>query len=513
MKKDSYTKLIARFEKVAHIRNAGSILMNDAQIRMPEGSANDRTLQMIALSEVAHSLLTAPDVGVLLADAEKNAAALTKEEQKNLSLMRRKWILATALSPDIVAEIARTESEGERLHTELRKSNDWEKMKGWYQHTFNLAAKIGKIYQKALGKTSVYEALLDSFSPSLTEDTVNREFAALEKTLPDLIRAAKEAQDKLPPPLPLQGKFPKAAQEALCKKIAAAMGFDFTRGRMDMLDVHPSCSGTPADVRFTTDCDESDFLSAVYSTIHEAGHALYSQGTPRPLMYQPAGDDMGMSVHESQSRIMEIQACHTPEFFEFLEKEARAAFNRPDDPALSAKNLERLINRVEPSLIRIQADEMTYPAHILLRHKLEKSLIEGTLSIDNLPKAWTEGIEKLLGVKPGAPSEGWMQDIHWPAAMIGYFPAYTLGDMIAAQLFNAACKAHPEIRAELKNGNFKPLKEWLNKNIHEKGSLLTTDELLTAATGEPLNAKHYISHLTRRYLPSSDSKNKNAPKP
>ena len=279
------------------------------------------------------------------------------------------------------------------------------------------------------------------------------------------------------------------------------MGFDFDRGRMDAIDAHPSCGGSASDVRFTTDCsDETSFLSAVYSTIHEGGHGLYEQDTPLEYRYQPVGKTMGMAVHESQSGVMERNAAHTPEFFQFLEKQAREVFNRPNDPALSAKNLELLAKQVKPSFIRIEADELTYPAHVILRYKLEKALIEGTLSVDGLPKAWNDGMQSLLGITPPDNAHGCMQDTHWPSGYIGYFPAYALGNMIAAQLFDAACKAHPEIPAELGKGNFKPLKQWLSDNVHSKGSMLTTDELMTAATGEKLNSKYYLDHLSKRYL-------------
>ncbi|MDE2336178.1 MAG: peptidase M32, partial [Alphaproteobacteria bacterium] len=208
---------------------------------------------------------------------------------------------------------------------------------------------------------------------------------------------------------------------------------------------------------------------------------------------------MGMAVHESQSGIMERNAAHEPEFFQYLEKLAREIFNRPNDPALSAANLQLLANQVNPSFIRIEADELTYPAHILLRYKLEKGLVEGTLAVENLPQAWNDGIKNLLGITPPDNSKGCMQDVHWPTGAIGYFPAYALGNMIAAQLYAAATKAHPEITRELAAGNFKPLLGWLRDNVHSKGSELTTDALMIAATGEKLNAKYYLDHLSRRY--------------
>ncbi len=421
-------------------------------------------------------------------------------DRRNLALMRRAWVSEAGLPDELVTEIARIQSDGEKKHTELRKGGDWSKMKDWYAHSIDIMRTLGQIRKDKLGAASVYEALLDSFSPDLADATVAREFAVLEKALPGMIREAVDLQAKNPP-IPLKGPFPQAQQAELSRRLAVAMGYDFTRGAMYPIDAHPSTGGSASDVRYTTDCsDETNFLPAVYSTVHETGHALYEQGTPLEWRYQLVGASMGMAVHESQSGIMERNAAHTPEFFQFLEKQAREVFNRPDDPALSAKNLELLAKQVNPSFIRIEADELTYPAHIILRYKLEKALVEGTLAIDNLPKEWNDGMKNLLGITPPDNAKGCMQDVHWPVGLIGYFPAYALGNMIAAQLYDAAVKAKPDIPAELGKGNFKPLKEWLNKNVHSKGSTLTTDELMIAATGEKLNSKYYLDHLSRRYL-------------
>ena len=496
----AYENLKTRFEKIININNAAAILDKEAQVSMPKNSGGDRLRQMMALAEVAHDLIAAPDVEQWLDEAEKNTASLSPEDKRNLTLMRRYWVHNASLPNELATEVSRLGNEGQRLHTDLRKTGDWSKVKDWYGHAFDIMRTIGQIKKDKLGLSSVYEALLDTFSPGLSDATVTRELGVLEKALPALIREATQRQAAAQAPLPLKGPFPAAQQEELCRRLTAALGFDFSKGRMDMSDSHPSCGGSASDVWFTAACDENNFLQAVYSTVHETGHALYEQNTPEQWRYQPVGGSIGMSVHESQSRIIEVQACHTPEFFQYLEKQAREIFNRPDDPALSAQNLERLVNRVEPSFIRIHADEMTYPAHIILRHKLEKAIIEGTLSVNDLPQAWNDGMKNLLGITPPDASQGCMQDVHWPTGTIGYFPAYTLGDIGAAQFFAAACKTKPEIRAEIAKGNFTPLREWLRDNVHSKGSLLTTDELFTAATGEKLNVTHYLNHLSNRYL-------------
>lgn len=496
----AYAKLKERFAQINNLRYAGDILNKDAETVMAPGSGPDRTQQIMALATARNSLISAPEVEHWLNDAERNEATMSVEDCRNLALMRRQWIHEASLPQDLATEIARLESEGQSLHTELRKTGRWEKIKDWYAHSFEVMRAVGKIKQDKLGSASTYEALLDTFSAGVSEAMVSREFDALEKALPPLIREATQRQAMAPAPIPLEGQFPHAQQEELCHRLAERLGFDFNRGVLSVIHGHPSCNGSPDDTRITTGCDETNFLKAVYSAVHEGGHGLFQQNMPKEWRYQPAGDCFAMNIHETQSRIIEVQACHTPEFFQYLEKEAREIFNRPDDPALSAENLERLTNRVTPSLIRIYADELTYPAHVIVRHKLEKAMIEGTIGIDDLPKAWNDNMKAILGVTPPDPSQGCMQDVHWPAGYVGYFPAYTLGDMGASQFFAAACKAKPEIRGEIAKGNFTPLREWLYDNVHSKGSLLTTDELFVGATGETLNAKYYLEHLSRRYL-------------
>lgn len=499
--KSAYERLTERFAKVIDLNNAAAILGKESEVSMPKNSAHDRTRQLMALADITHNLIKSPEVEKWLDDAEKDKVSLSAFDQRNLTLMRRAWVREAALPDELATEIARISNEGEKLHTELRKTGDWSKMKDWYKHTFDTLRRIGELQKDKLGAASTYETLLGSFSPDLADTTVAREFAVLEKALPGMIREAVAKQSSGPQPIPLTGPFPQEQQAELSRRIAVAMGFDFTRGRMDAIDAHPSTGGSASDVRFTTDVsDESSFLSGVYSTVHEGGHALYEQGTTPDWRYSLIGMTLGMAVHESQSGILERNAAHEPEFFQFLEKEAREVFNRPDDPALSATNLQLLANQVNPSFIRIEADELTYPAHILLRYKLEKSIVEGSLKVEDLPKAWNEGMQNLLGITPPDNAKGCMQDVHWACGYIGYFPAYALGNMIAAQLYDAAVKQQPDIPAQLAKGNFSPLREWLRDNVHSKGSSLTTDELLLAATGEKLNAAHYLDHLSRRYI-------------
>ena len=495
----AYDLLKERFAQISHLGHAASILNVDAQVAMAAGSAADRTGQVIAIASASHMLITAPDVAQWLDAAEKDKASLPADDQRNLELMRRNWVHANALSKELAEEVARIESEGEHLHVEHKKNGDWAKMRDWYKHSFDTARAIGTAKMAKLGVATPYEALLDSFSPGLTSARIDAEFAKLQAHLPAIIREAVARQQALPAPLPLKS-YPVEQQVELCRTLALAMGFDTNRGVISVIDGHPSCNGSPDDIRFTLGCTPENFLEAVYSTIHEAGHGIYDQNRPAAWRYQPAGEHLGMNVHESQSRIMEVQACHTPAFFRFLEQAARKAFNEPTEPSLSAANLERLINTAQPSFIRTEADEVTYAVHVMLRYRIEKAMVNGDMTIDELPKAWNDGLKDMLGITPPHAGQGHMQDVHWPCGLVGYFPAYTLGDMGAAQLYAAATKARPDITAELEKGNFTPLRTWLNDNVHGKGSLLPSDEMFRQATGEALNADYLLNHLSQRYL-------------
>lgn len=496
----AYEHLKERFSRTIKLGYTVGILMKDMETAMAEGSGNDRIEQIVALQETVHEMIADPQVEDWLNQAEATQDNLTDMDQRNLVLMRRRWIHQASLSQELASEVSRLESEGQRLHTKYRDSGDWVKMKDWYVHSFKTMRHVAKMKQDALGVATPYEALLDQFNSDINLESLSNQFEFLSKSLKDILSSALEKQEREGDPLPLTGTFPKAQQEELCNRLAEAVGFDFNRGRLFFIAGHPSSGGSPDDSRITTGCDESDFLSAVSSTVHEAGHGMYEQGLPTDWRYQPVGKALGMNVHESQSMVIEKAACKTPEFFELLEREARDAFDRPDDPALSAENLRRLVDRAEPSFIRVDADDLTYPAHVILRFEIEKAIINGEAEPEDIPELWNAKMQELLGVTPNDASKGHMQDIHWPIGAIGYFPAYTLGAMGSAQFFAAACRYNPAIRPEIAKGNFQPLKKWLNDNVHGKGSSLTTDELYRQATGKTLDAQDFTDQLKERFL-------------
>lgn len=496
----AYEHLKERYARRSKLGHIVGILYKDMETAMAEGSGGDRTEQIVALRETSHELISDPQIQCWLDDAEETQDKLSAIDQRNLFLMRSLWVHEASLSAELVSEISRLESEGQRLHTKNRDSGDWKMMKDWYVHAFKTMRHVAEIKQKALGTDTPYDALLDQFNSDVCVKKVEKDFSLLSTQLKELLSQALAKQEREGPPLLLTGPFPQVQQEELCRRLARAVGFDFNRGRLDFIDGHPSSGGSPDDARITSGCDENDFLSAVSSTVHEAGHGMYEQGLPAEWRYQPVGSSLKMNIHESQSMVIEKAACKTPEFFGFLEQQARDVFARPDDPALSADNLGRLINRAVPSFIRVDADDMTYPFHVILRFEIEKAIINGEAEPEAIETLWNEKMEEFLGIVPESPSRGCMQDVHWPIGAIGYFPAYTLGAMGAAQFFTAACRARPEIRSDIAKGDFTALKAWLNLNVHQKASILSVDELFIKATGDVLGTNSFIGQLKERYL-------------
>ena len=277
------------------------------------------------------------------------------------------------------------------------------------------------------------------------------------------------------------------------------LGFDFNHGRLDV-SVHPFCGGVPTDVRMTTRYDEVDFTSALMGVIHETGHARYEQGLPKEWAELPAGEARSMGIHESQSLLFEMQLSRSLEFINLLAPTAQALFTREDDPAFTAENITLFNTRVKPAFIRVDADEVTYPAHIILRYEIERDLIEGKIEVADIPSLWNQKMTEYLGVNTeGNYTDGCMQDIHWTDGSFGYFPSYTLGAMYAAQ-FMATMRKEMDVEQLISDNNLTPIFTWLEANIWSKASTLTTDELVIQATGESLNPSYFKEHLEARYL-------------
>jgi carboxypeptidase Taq len=492
----AYDRLAARFARISTLGEASSVLGWDAATMMPPGGGEARGDQLAVLAGLSHSLLVAPAVGDDLAAAETDGAT-DPWQAANLRLMRHAYTRATAMPPDLVEAQARANSTCEKVWREARRKSDFAMVRPCLEEVVRLSRQAADALAPALG-LSPYDALMDGFQRGMRVADVTPVFAEYEKFLRQALPQAEERQARNPPPVRPEGPFAIPDQEALCRRLSEQLGLDFTHARLDR-SAHPFSGGTQTDVRITTRYVETDFTQAVLAVVHETGHALYERGLPAAYARQPVGEAAGMATHESQSLIVEMQACRSDAFLGWLGPLLHATFDGDPGP-YRPENLGRMWRHVERSFIRVDADEMTYPAHVILRFRLEQALIGGTLSVADLPAAWNDGFRSLLGIVPPDDARGCLQDIHWYDGGFGYFPSYTLGAMAAAQLMAAARRTVPGVDAALGNGDLSPLLGWLRANVHGKGSLLEFNPLLQAATGKPLDPSDFERHLTARYL-------------
>ncbi len=462
---------------------------------MPRGGAAARGDQLALLKAMRHGMITDPEMEDMLgsADAEPD---LDPWRKANLREMRRAWVHATALTERQVDALSRAVSACETKWRSARADDDFAAVLPELETVVALIRETAAAKSERLG-LSPYDALLDEYEPEGRSNDIDRVFADLESFLPDFLANVLEHQARAGTPEIPKGPFPVEKQRELGVRFMEGLGFDFHHGRLDV-SLHPFCGGTPDDVRITTRYDEADFTSALMGVLHETGHALYERGLPAQWRGQPVGQARGMAVHESQSLLIEMQVCRSREFLGFAAPIMKSAL-AGSGPSWEADNLYRLYTRVQPGFIRVDADEVTYPAHVILRYNLERAMIAGDLEPADLPAAWNDGMRRLLGRTPPNYRLGCLQDIHWYDGAWGYFPTYTLGAMTAAQFFNAAVRAEPAIEPGIANGDFKPLLGWLRAHIHGKGSLLSARELVIEATGRPLDPEIFKAHLKRRY--------------
>jgi carboxypeptidase Taq len=492
----AYAELFARHAEIGALEECGAILSWDQSVTMPPGGAAARGEQFAALSAATHRSATDPAIAALLDRAEaEEAGSLPPDHAANLILMRRGHVRRLALPESLVSAFARATTACETAWRDARRTSDFSAVAPILAEVVQLSRDSAVRLADATG-LSPYDALMDGFQRGMRADAVNALFNEVEEFLPNLIEARLAAQAAAPPPLLPRGPFPIAAQKQLARRMAEAAGLDFTSSRLDE-STHPFSGGTPDDTRITARYREDDFTQAVLAVLHECGHALYQKNLPVTLRRQPAGDAAGMAVHESQSLIMEMQACRGDVFLGWLAPVLAEAFGA--DPAFEAANLGRLWRRVHKGFIRVEADECTYPLHVILRFRLEQALIAGELEVAGLPDAWNEGFEHLFGLRPPDDARGCLQDIHWYTGAFGYFPAYTLGAMAAAQLFRAATAQDPGIEPALGRGDFGRLQAWNRKHVHAHGAMLDLDGVLVAATGKPLDVNAFRMHLEARY--------------
>ena len=388
--------------------------------------------------------------------------------------IERGFIMDAAMPSDLVEALSKASSEGEQ----------------------------GQALGAALNK-SPYDALISIYQPGIETKDIDPIFSDLKAFLPDVVQAAVAKQNKMGKSVTVPSGIPIERQRALGLSTMELLGFDFNRDRLDVSH-HPFCGGAAGDVRLTTRYDEDSFLDSLQGVIHETGHALYEQNRPPAYLGQPVSEAMGMAVHESQSLFMEMQLGRGVEFISHLApliRQQLAPSASPSDQQWSAETLYAISTHVEPGLIRVHADECTYPAHVILRYEMEQQLIAGTMAVADIPEAWDASMQALLGLSTaGDFKDGCMQDVHWPSAGVGYFPTYTLGAIAAAQLKAALQRAVPDVDSQIARGDLSSTMSWLKDNIWSQGSLYGMQELMTRATGRALDVSDFKDHLKKRYL-------------
>ncbi len=491
----SFQKLDELGRRLEALDHALAILGADEATHMAVGGGEARAEAMSVLAGMHHRQASAPEIADWIDAAE--AEDLGEEQRAAVREFRRRYLNLTCLPSEFVERQTRTRMRCEQLWRDLRAKNDWLGFLPALEGVVAMAREEAAMRAEAL-KLEPYDAMMEQYDPGNRVADIAPVFAELKSFLVDFVPKALAAQEERLAKRPLKalsGNYPVEKQRELGLAMMAAVGFDMTHGSLS-ISHHPFCGGVPTDVRITTRYRSGEFLSSLMGVLHETGHALYEQGLPREWAHWPLGKARGMAIHESQSLFVEKQIGRNPAFWEW----ALPVVERHLGEQWSKDDILAHVHRVERGLIRVDADEVTYPLHVILRFELEQELISGRLETEDLPEAWDARMTDYLGLSTiDTPQDGPMQDVHWPSAAFGYFPSYTLGAMIAAQQWAKIEEEMPDVEEQFAAGRFDAVNEWRKERIWSQASRWSTPELIERATGEPLNAAHFRRHLEKRY--------------
>jgi len=486
---DAYEALLEHYERIANLSGARGVLSWDQQVTMPAGGTPARSKQLSTLSGLRHELLVDEDVAAWLDELE--AAELTDERRAVVREVRREHRRADAVPRELVEELSARSSEALEQWERAKADDDF----STFAPALEELVELRRQYAAEIDPDrDPYAVLFEDYEPYLDLETAERVLERLRDRLVPLIDAVADSGVELARPFQ-GGSYPADTQEELSRVILSELGYDWERGRLDTSS-HPFTAGNQFDCRVTTRFDESDPLGALTATVHEFGHAFYTLGLPREAYGSPLGQSRDLTVHESQSRLWENHVGRTEAFWELFGDDVREHL----DVDATARELFEGANRVyDDNLIRVEADELTYHLHIVVRFEIERDLVAGDLDAAAVPAAWNEKYEQYLGVRPETDAEGCLQDIHWSHGNFGYFPTYSLGSVLAAQLFDAAGEAVGDVPSLTRAGEFEPLAEWLRENVHRHGARHTTEELVRRATGDGYTADHFLDYVERKY--------------
>ena len=490
---EAYHKLLAMGEELTLLGDTSSLLGWDQETKMPAKGVAYRAKQMAYLSGKEHDLFVRAEVGEWISECE---SVMSPEDGMwpNVRDWRFDYDRATTLPTALVTEFQETSALGKASWAEAWEKADFAVFAPHLEKLVELSKKKAECFGY---EECPYDALLENFERGARARELADVFANLR---PELVELGKEIADRGPRVADdiLQGDYPIEKQEAFNQEVAEKVGFEFEAGRIDTA-VHPFCSGVgPMDTRLTTRYDEREFTSSLFGVLHEAGHGMYDQGLPSELHCLPMGRAVSLGIHESQSRLWENHVGRSREFWQYWLPRAAQYFPRLAN--ISLDDMVFAVNRSSPSFIRVEADEVTYDLHIMLRFELERAIFDGQLAVNDIPGVWNERMQDMFGLKVPDDAHGCLQDIHWSMGMFGYFPTYSLGNLNASQLTASAKKEHPQIDGEIAEGDCSTILAWMRKNVHSEGSRWLPGELVERATGEATNSELHMKHLKDRYL-------------
>jgi len=498
----SYRRLLEKNKNLVLVNSAYAVLHWDMETMMPPRGIKLRSLQLSMLSRMAHQMSTNPEIGRLLTDimGHPEVDKLGQVERRNLHLIKKRYDEQTRLPEELVAETSKQEAVTVDTWKKAKAAKDFSRFKPELEKLVALKKQAAEILMDVKETATPYDALIDIFEPKMTSEAISKVFNELKEGLISLLKKIESSENQ-PDTSILHQNVPVEIQRKVGRMLAEFIGYDVASkeagGRIDETE-HPFTTGYYDDVRITTHYYPERFTSSIFSILHEGGHALYEQNLRQDWMFQPVGEACSMGVHESQSRFVENIVGRSREFWSYFMPNLKYVTGS----VLSDVELNdflRAINHVYPSKIRVEADEVTYGLHVIIRFNLERKLFADKVTVDELPQIWNESYSRILGVKILDDSEGVMQDTHWASGLYGYFPSYALGNIYSGQLLSAMERQLPDWRSQISEGNFSKVKQWMIENVHSYGRLYDPPELIRKITGSDVSVKPYLSYLNRKY--------------
>jgi len=496
-----YKRLMEKVKDLFILGSASSIVHWDMETKMPPKAIKLRSLQLAMLSRIQHKMSTDPEIGKLLHEIMQDPGyeSLNAIQNRNVYLIKKHYDEQTKLPEELVAETAKQQAITIDIWKKAKAAKDFSIFKHELEKLFELRKKAAEILMEVKKTATPYDALIDIFEPKMKTETISRVFAELREGLISILRKC-EASPKQPDTSILKRPVPINIQRKIAESLTEVIGYDIKSkeagGRIDETE-HPFTTGYFDDVRITTHYYEDNFASSIFSTLHEGGHAIYEQNLNREWIFQAVGTACSSGLHESQSRFVENIVGRSREFWiYFLPKLKELTGNILSD--IDVDRFVHAVNHVKPSKIRVEADEVTYCLHIIIRFNLERDLFANKITVAELPQVWNQSYKEYLGMNIENDSEGVMQDIHWASGAFGYFPSYALGNIYSGQILAAMEKDLPNWKSQISNGNFQDVRQWLTKNIHSHGDLYDPMELIKKITGEELNVKPYFNYLHKK---------------